>query len=200
MSLATRTSQFCTHHPKTVFSIVGAATLILVALALLPTLWPHQLSALQGVEVDTDPENMLSRDEPVRVFHNHMKKAFSLNDIIVVGVVNETHPQGVFNKDSLARVFELTEFAKTLQGQAVGSEDPGAGVVRADIIAPSTVDNIEQGGVGTVRFEWLMPRPPSTSRPWLSGTRPGTSRFSTTPWSQRTARPWPCICPSPPRT
>ena len=168
MSLATRTSQFCTHHPKTVFSIVGAATLILVALALLPTLWPSQLSVLQGVEVDTDPENMLSRDEPVRVFHNHMKKAFSLNDIIVVGVVNETHPQGVFNKDSLARVFELTEFAKTLQGQAVGSEDPGAGVVRADIIAPSTVDNIEQGGVGTVRFEWLMPRPPSSDEQALT--------------------------------
>jgi uncharacterized protein len=33
--------------------------------------------------------------------------------------------------------------------------------VRIDIIAPSTVDNIEQGGLGAVTFEWLMPEPPS---------------------------------------
>jgi hypothetical protein len=111
---------------------------------------------------------MLSRDEPVRVFHNRMKEAFNLHDIIVVGVVNEHHPQGVFNRETLTRVYELTEFAKTLQGQSVGSDDPGAGVVRADIIAPSTVDNIEQGGVGTVRFEWLMPQPPQSDEQALA--------------------------------
>ena len=36
------------------------------------------------------------------------------------------------------------------------------GVIEPDIIAPSTVDNIEQGGLGAVRFEWLMPEPPAT--------------------------------------
>jgi len=168
MSLATRTSDTSTHRPKTVFFIVGVTTLALTLLALMPTIWPSQFSALQGVKVDTDPENMLSRDEPVRVFHNRMKEAFNLNDIIVVGVVNEHHPQGVFNQETLTRVYELTEFAKTLQGRAVGSDDPGAGVVRADIIAPSTVDNIEQGGVGTVRFEWLMPQPPESDEQALA--------------------------------
>lgn len=31
-----------------------------------------------------------------------------------------------------------------------------------DVMAPSTVDNIEQGGPGTVQFNWLMPEAPTT--------------------------------------
>ena len=37
------------------------------------------------------------------------------------------------------------------------------GVIGTDVIAPSTVDAIEQDGPGAVRFEWLMPRPPATA-------------------------------------
>jgi len=37
------------------------------------------------IRVDTDPENMLSPDEAVRVFHNQSKKQFDLNDIVVLG-------------------------------------------------------------------------------------------------------------------
>ena len=44
-----------------------------------------------------------------------MKRAFSLYDMVVVGVVNETHPNGVFNPETLGKVHELTEFAKTLR-------------------------------------------------------------------------------------
>jgi len=35
---------------------------------------------------------MLSPDEPVRVFHDEMKKRMDLHDMIVVGVVNEHDP------------------------------------------------------------------------------------------------------------
>src|SRR5690606_5265038 len=35
------------------------------------------------------------------------------------------------------------------------------GVIDVDIIAPSTVDYIEQGGLGSVNFSWLMPEPPA---------------------------------------
>jgi hypothetical protein len=59
-------------------------------------------------------------------------------------------------------VYELTEFAKTLRWPSADDPDMKEGVVAADVIAPSTVDNIEQGGLGTVRFEWLMPKPPET--------------------------------------
>ncbi|MCF8038503.1 MAG: MMPL family transporter [Desulfohalobiaceae bacterium] len=168
MSLARFVSETSTNRPRIVLGIIALTALVLALLAALPSIWPGQFSALNPLQVDTDPENMLSPEEPVRIFHNRMKEKFDLNDIIVVGVVNEEHPQGVFNKDSLERVYQLTEYAKTLQGEAVGSEDPRGGVVRADIIAPSTVDNIEQGGVGTVRFEWLMSEPPENQKEALA--------------------------------
>ena len=171
-----------THHPRKTFVLIGVVTLVLAVLAALPSLFPQTFSFLHPVRVDTDPENMLRQEEPARVFHNQMKEEFDLHDMIVVGVVNEEHPQGVFNPDTLSRVYELTEFAKGLQGKAIGEDDPRAGVVRADIIAPSTVDNIEQAGVGTVRFEWLMSSPPENEQeaaeirdnaqriPFLNGT------------------------------
>ena len=111
------------------------------------------------IKVDTDPENMLPADEPVRVFHNQMKKELSLYDMVVVGIVNDKNPDGVFNPETLANIYELTEYAKTLRWQEDNKE---VGVVEVDLIAPSTVDNIEQAGLGVVRFEWLMPQPPQT--------------------------------------
>ena len=54
-------------------------------------------SLITRIKVDTDPENMLSADEPVRLFHNLTKEQFNLNDIVVVGIVNNKNPAGVFN-------------------------------------------------------------------------------------------------------
>ncbi len=154
--------RFSVNHPRAIGWGMGLSTLILVLLALLPSLWPSTFSPLNPLVVDTDPENMLAEDAPVRVFHNEMKRTFSLSDMVVVGVVNTDHPDGVFNPASLKRVYELTEFAKTLVWP--DPEHPGkqAGVIEVDMLAPSTVDNIEQGGPGIVNFSWLMERPPET--------------------------------------
>jgi predicted RND superfamily exporter protein len=135
------------------------------------------------IRVDTDPENMLSEDEPVRVFHNETKKRFSLHDIVVVGIVNDKDPNGVFNPSSLDKIYQLTQFAKE-ELRWPDEKDPNreVGVVEVDILAPSTVDHIGQGGPGEVRFEWLMSKPPTTraeaievrdnalSNPLLKGT------------------------------
>jgi predicted RND superfamily exporter protein len=51
-------------------------------------------SAIPSIQVDTDPENMLSEHDAARVFHNETKEEFALHDLIVVGVVNETEPEG----------------------------------------------------------------------------------------------------------
>src|SRR4030042_7196824 len=115
------------------------------------------------IKIDTDPENMLSKDEAVRIFHNETKKQFSLNDIVVVGIVNDKDPSGVFNPSSLVRIYELTEFAKTLHWPDEKKHNEEIGVVEVDILAPSTVDHIGQGGPGEVKFEWLMQKPPATS-------------------------------------
>ena len=108
-------------------------------------------SAIPRIQVDTDPENMLSENDPDRIFHNETKEEFSLHDMIVVGVVNEAEPEGVFNLGSLARIHELTERLKSIDG-----------VIARDVLGPSTMDNIEQAGPGTIRFEWLMEQPPKT--------------------------------------
>ena len=160
--MASRLTDFTTRHPFLTMGSVAAVALLLAAFAAAPSIWPATFPGLHAVQIDTDPENMLDEDEPIRLFHHAMKEALELHDMVVVGVVNEDHPDGVFNPESLARVHELTEFARGLRGAAIGSADPSAGVVEVDLIAPSTVDNIEQAGPGTVRFEWLMAEPPAT--------------------------------------
>ena len=134
------------------------------------------------IKVDTDPENMLSPDEPVRVFHDQTKERFGLSDIVVVGIVNNKDPNGVYNPASLTRIYELTEFAKTLRWEDENDPNEQIGVIEVDLLAPSTVDHIGQGGPGVVTFEWLMHKPPQTqaeaiqiknkamSNPLLKGT------------------------------
>lgn len=85
------------------------------SIAIIMVVFTLTLGALiPRIKIDTDPENMLSKDEAVRVFHNLTKDRFALNDIVVAGIVNNEHSNGVFNPSSLARIYELTEFAKTL--------------------------------------------------------------------------------------
>ncbi|MCA9774191.1 MAG: hypothetical protein KC466_17370, partial [Myxococcales bacterium] len=155
-------SGFGVERPRLVVGVTVLLTLLIAAAAVVPTLAPKALPFLPPIRVDTDPENMLRPDEAVRVFHHEMKRILSLHDIVVVGVVNEDDADGVFNPGSLTRVYELTRFAETLRWPSRDDPDRMEGVVPQDIIAPSTVDNIEQAGPGTVRFEWLMPEPPRT--------------------------------------
>lgn len=115
-------------------------------------------SLIVKVHVDTDPENMLPEDEAVRIYHNLVKKEFALYDVVVLGVVNEKDPDGVFNPDTLRHVQELSEFAKTLQDPS----DPDKRVVGREIIAPGDVDTIEQAGPGQIRFQWLMDKVPAS--------------------------------------
>ncbi len=157
-------TRFATSRPKMVTMIMVQITIILALLALLPTFWPGTFSSLHPLEVDTDPENMLPHDAQVRVFHDKMKAEMALYDMIVLGVVNEEHPDGVFNPESLEKIYQLTEYAKTLRWPSPNNPEEEEGVIEADIIAPSTVDNIEQGEQpGVVNFEWLMKKPPQTA-------------------------------------
>lgn len=103
MRLEPLVTNLALHRPKQVIAGFVIFTITLVVLAGLPTFWPGTFSSLQPLKIDTDPENMLPADAPVRVFHHKMKARLALHDMIVVGVVNEQHPQGVFNRDSLKK-------------------------------------------------------------------------------------------------
>ncbi|MGF1508902.1 MAG: RND family transporter [Myxococcota bacterium] len=123
-------------HPKAIFS--GLAVLVVGIGGL-----------IGGVKIDTDPENMLAADEPARVFHNDVKRKFDLHDMVVVGVERPEHPQGVFNPESLARIYQLSKRVEGIEG-----------VVSTDILGPAHVDDIREAGPGAVSFNWLLEGPP----------------------------------------
>ena len=144
--------RFAVDHPRLVTAIMVAATVVLAALIPL-------------IRIDTDPENMLSEKEAVRIFHNQMKQTFHLHDMVVVGIVNEKNRHGVFNPQSLEKIYQLTRFILEFRWQdgndgADQDRRQWHGVVPHDVMAPSTLDHIGSGGPGVVKFEWLMPRPP----------------------------------------
>lgn len=153
-------SEHAVKYPKKHMWMAALASLVLIVLVAVPTLVIKDMPYLNPLSIDTDPENMLDADEPVRVYHNQMKKEFSLYDIVVVGIVNKTHEQGVFNVDSLKKIYELTKYAQNLQWKNDKGEN--VGVIGIDVLAPSNVDNIQQAGLGSVTFEWLMDKPPAT--------------------------------------
>ncbi len=138
MKLHARAVKLSLQYPRT---IMLAAVVLVVGLG----------SQIPRIAIDTDPENMLPADQGARVFHNRVKQKFTLYDMIVVGVVNERDPDGVFNPASLRHIGELTRAIERIDG-----------VIRQDVLSISTVDNISQGGPGVVRFEWLMKTPPQT--------------------------------------
>ena len=150
------------NRPRLITIVMVAMTLLFAVGALLPTLWPRAFPFLHPVAVDTDPDNMLAHDEAVRVFHDRMKEEMSLYDMVVLGVVNEKDPDGVFNPDSLRKIHELTRYAASLHWPDEDDPDQEVGVIAVDLIAPSLVDSMEPAGPGEVRFDWLMAAPPET--------------------------------------
>ena len=159
MNLGQRLALASIRHRKLVYSLAAIVPMVIIALAVIPTFF--NVPVLNPIRVDVDPENMLSEDEPVRQAHKRLLKQFGLNEIIAVGIVNEKHPNGVFNATSLKHAYELAEYAKTLTWEKDGKQ---VGVIEVDMFAPSTIDNIEQGEEGSVKFEWLMAEPPKTDQ------------------------------------
>ncbi|MDD2598844.1 MAG: MMPL family transporter [Kiritimatiellae bacterium] len=72
------------------------------------------------VKFDNDPENMLSKDEYVRVLHNEVKERYQLFDFVIAGVVNTEHADGIFNVESLGRIDALTHELISLRKNADG--------------------------------------------------------------------------------
>lgn len=77
-------------------------------------------SQFPKVMFDNDPENMLSADEPIRVFHNQVKARYNLYDFVIVGIVNEADEDGVFNVETLSRIDALTHELISLQKNDAG--------------------------------------------------------------------------------
>jgi len=112
------------------------------------------------IKIDTDPENMLAHTEPVRVKHDELKTKFNMHDMVVVGIINDENPNGVFNKQSLTDIYELSRFAYEQRYQ---DADDGSyrGVVQRDVMTLTNMDYMEPKGTGQLEFDWLMKSPPA---------------------------------------
>ncbi len=130
-----RLIRFSIDHPWLVY---GATILITIILLL----------QFPRIKVDTDPENMLPFDEPVRVAHRDTKSLFSLYDMIVVGVVDDSS-RGVFTADTLRRIARITDEILKIDG-----------VIARDVISPTTTDDIQvkDGALNIDRLLLDLPR------------------------------------------
>ena len=73
------------------------------------------------VHFDNDPENMLNKDEPVRLFHHKIKELYGLYDFVIVGIVNDANPNGIFNPNTLEKVDTLTQQLLSLKQDKDGN-------------------------------------------------------------------------------
>lgn len=129
-----RLTIFSLDYPKTVI-----ATVLLVT-ALFGLQFPR-------IKIDTDPENMLELDQRDRVFYDRVKKEFGINDLIVVGIVDE---RGIFRTESLERVVRATEEILKVQG-----------VIIPDVVSLTTTNNVKSSG-GLLDIHPVMREVPRT--------------------------------------
>jgi predicted RND superfamily exporter protein/outer membrane lipoprotein-sorting protein len=122
---------------------------VIVALCILATvLFAAQIPRIR---IDTDPENMLPADEPVRIHHHEVKETFGLHDYVVLGIVR-SDSDGVFRPETLERVHRITKRILDLDG-----------VIEDDVLAPSQVDDIYTLDDGTLRVDTLLEEPPASA-------------------------------------
>ncbi|MGI9292536.1 MAG: MMPL family transporter, partial [Pseudomonadales bacterium] len=129
-------TQFATEKPLWVYALFGLATLVLGLF-------------IPQINIDTDPENMLPAEQADRVFHNLVEQRFVLHDAIVVGAVNDSNSNGIYNVHSLSALHKLSNEILALDG-----------VIPPDMMTLAQADNITQEGPGVIRFEWMMNKPP----------------------------------------
>ena len=114
-----RVTKYSLDHPKTVIGVV----------ILLTIFFGFQFPK---ITIDTDPENMLEPHQPQRLLYDRVKKEFGINELIVVGIVDE---QGIFRTESLERVARATAEILKIKG-----------VIIEDVVSLTTTDNVKSSG------------------------------------------------------
>jgi hypothetical protein len=119
-----RLVKFSVERPKTVIVLTIIITIIFA-------------SQFPRIKIDTDPENMLREDEPIRVFHQKVKREFGINELIVLGIVRE---DGIFQRDSLERIKRITDEILKIKG--VIADDVVSLTVTNNVVASNGILNV----------------------------------------------------------
>ena len=160
--------EFSIRHPKW---IITASALITFGF----------LAAFPSLTVDTDPVKMLPQDNPAITLYNRVKEEFRISDMVVLGVASRDGAS-LFTVDGLTRVHRMTQEILEIEdpppgeglgrrileavrfrhgGSAAGEHDRRI-LVRQDVIAPSTIDDIVRNAAGELQLQPLMAAPPRT--------------------------------------
>jgi hydrophobe/amphiphile efflux-3 (HAE3) family protein len=128
------TLRLCVDYP---WSTIGAILLL--------TVWA--ILQLPKMTTDTDPENMLEPDAPVRVSHEAAKRTFGIHELIVVGFESE---RDLFNVDDLTALFRINREILAIKG-----------VIIPDVLSLVTTDTMRKSG-DTLEVSKLLEQPPRT--------------------------------------
>src|SRR3990172_1602734 len=128
------TLRLCVDYP---WSTIGAILLL--------TVWA--ILQLPKITTDTDPENMLAPDAPVRVSHEAAKRTFGIHELIVVGFESE---RDLFNVDDLTTLFRINRETLNIKG-----------VIIPDVLSLVTTDTMRKSG-DTLEIRKLLEHPPQT--------------------------------------
>ncbi len=107
-------------------------------------------AGLPRIQTDTDPENMLRPDAPIRVYNDQVKRWFDLQDVLVLGVVNDQDPNGVLNAQTLGKIYRITQKILKIEG-----------VVRRNVWSFPTTNHILVRGATLVQERLLKTDKPT---------------------------------------
>ncbi|TKS58430.1 MAG: hypothetical protein EWM72_02969 [Nitrospira sp.] len=116
-----------------------------IGVILLLTFWA--IFQLPKITTDTDPENMLEPDAPVRVSHESTKRTFGIHELIVVGFESE---RDLFNVEDLTKLFRINRETLNIKG-----------VIIPDVLSLVTTDTMRKSG-DTLEIRKLLEHPPQT--------------------------------------
>ncbi|MCP5053076.1 MAG: MMPL family transporter, partial [bacterium] len=161
-------TEFAIRHPKLVMVICVIITLFFMA-------------SFPSLTTDTDPVHMLPEDNPAVVLYNKVKKEFTLDDYIGIGIQSKDG-SSLFTVDGLTKIHHITKeileikdvppketafsrFFKKLQFLRKDKDGDGQNLdllVVEDVVGVSTVDDIVKNEAGELLVQRLMPEPPRT--------------------------------------
>lgn len=114
-----------------------------ISVILLLTIWA--ILQLPKITTDTDPENMLEPDAPVRVSHEAAKRTFGIHELIVVGFESE---RDLFNVEDLTKLYRINREILNIKG-----------VIIPDVLSLATTDTMRKSG-DTLEIRKLLEHPP----------------------------------------
>jgi len=131
-------------------SIVKRAWLVLILLAIVTT---ASITQLPHLRMETNIEDMLPKSMDAYINKKKLEKLFSSTDMVVIGILNETHPEGIYNPHTLRLVDELTNWLKTRKEFRT--------LALSDLMSLSTIKDI-RGTADGMEVERFMPQPATT--------------------------------------